>query len=538
MKIELIQLKQLLSGKKSTILLNRSLGLIIIDIIKEDKMILYRNECNCLDYEFEDVIKLFFLPFEIKKTDEPWDKCSEAFLLCTKSVSEGMEYINLQLRDHEFNKLERIPCDNIFSCENKETLRVFKRIIKRRLFLLLKQYTGRTIPWGILTGIRPTKLVNEFLDDGTSREEIISTLKRDYFVTDNKASLLYEVAENQRAMFLNSSKKSISVYIGIPFCPTRCLYCSFSSSTIGQYKKVIDAYVETLLKEIQYCGKLIKDNNLEIESLYIGGGTPTSLKTHQLSKLLEGIEHYLDISKLKEYTIEAGRPDTIDIDKLKIISNSSITRISINPQTMNGVTLEKIGRRHSPEDIEKAFFMARDMGFDNINMDLICGLPGEDVDMFRYTLEKIKLMKPDSLTVHTMAIKRASRLTEEIENYHLDQQYKQVPEMVELAHEYSAQMGLIPYYLYRQKNILGNLENVGYSKKNKECLYNIQIMEERQSILACGAGAATKVIFPHNRIERAFNVKTVEEYLLRIDEMIERKVNLINHLKIINIDNS
>jgi oxygen-independent coproporphyrinogen-3 oxidase len=329
-------------------------------------------------------------------------------------------------------------------------------------------------------------------------------------------------------MFLDSKNNSISLYIGIPFFPTRCLYCSFSSSTIGQYKKVVDLYVETLLKEIKHTGALIKDSNFYIESIYIGGGTPTSLKANQLSRLLEGIEEYLDLADLKEYTVEAGRPDTIDVDKLKAIKGSLVSRISINPQTMNSVTLEKIGRKHSPEDIVKAFYMARDLGFDNINMDIICGLPGEDVAMFKETLEKIKPMEPDSLTVHTMSIKRASRLTEEKENYNLETQYRQVSEMVDMAGEYAKKMGLAPYYLYRQKNILGNLENVGYSRKNKECLYNIQIMEERQSVFACGAGAASKFVFPHNRIERAFNVKTVEQYIGRIDEMIERKAKLCN----------
>lgn len=494
-------------------------------------MIYYKNECNCFDYEFEDVIKLYFMPNEIKKIDGPWNECSEAFLFCSKLIHEGKECIIIKLKDEKFEELITIPCYNIFDSEDKQSLKTFKRIIKRKLFLLLNRYTGKTIPWGILTGIRPTKLVNEYLDKGVNKEDILSNLKKDYFVTKDKASLLYEVTTNQREMFLNSSKNSVSVYIGIPFCPSRCLYCSFSSSTISQYKKMIDTYVDTLLKEIQQTAKLIVDNNFEVESIYIGGGTPTSLNVHQLSRLLEGIENYLDFRHMKEYTLEAGRPDTIDVEKLKVIRTSRVTRISINPQTMNEITLEKIGRKHSTEDVEKAFYMARDMGFDNINMDLICGLPGEDVGMFRNTIEKIRLMKPDSLTVHTLAIKRASRLTEERENYCLETQYQQVAEMLDMAGEYAEKMGLAPYYLYRQKNILGNLENVGYSKKQKECLYNIQIMEERQSIFACGAGAATKVIFPNNRIERAFNVKTVEEYIARVDEMIERKIKLIKDLQ-------
>lgn len=491
-------------------------------------MIYFRNECNSFDYEFEDVIKLFFAPDEIKKIEGPWDECPEAFLFCSKDFHEGQECINISLKGKDFEELIIIPYE--------QNLKVFKRILKRKLFLLLTKYTGKTIPWGILTGIRPTKLVNEFIDKRIGREDIISILKKDYFVTEDKADLIYEVAANQREMFLNSKTNSISIYIGIPFCPSRCLYCSFSSSTVGQYKKVIDTYVDTLLKEIKHTARLIEDNAFEVESIYIGGGTPTSLNAHQLSRLLKGIEEYLDLSYLKEYTVEAGRPDTIDINKLKVIKNSRVSRISINPQTMNAITLEKIGRKHSPEDIINAFQLAREVGFDNINMDLICGLPGEDKDMFRNTLKAISLMGPDSLTVHTMSIKRASRLTEE--KYLLETQYQEVEKMVDMAREYSLKMGLKPYYLYRQKNILGNLENVGYSKKGKECLYNIQIMEERQSVFACGSGAVTKVVCPQNRIERAFNVKTVEEYISRIDEMIERKVKVSQQREIINIDNN
>ncbi|PYG87422.1 oxygen-independent coproporphyrinogen-3 oxidase [Ruminiclostridium sufflavum DSM 19573] len=500
-------------------------------------MIFYKNEVHNVDYEFKDIIKLFFMPDEMECMDKPWDNCSGAFLLCGKSVHDGKEYIKLVLKDANVEDTVEIASDNAFDTGNKQQLKDFKRVFKRKLFLLLTKYTGKAVPWGILTGIRPAKLVNEFIDRGMSKKDIISALKNDYFVENNKARLIYEVAENQRHIYLNSKDSCVSLYIGIPFCPTRCLYCSFSSSTLAQYGKAVASYVDALLKEIKHTGKMIKDNKFEIESIYIGGGTPTSLNASQLSKLLGGIEEHLDLRGLKEYTVEAGRPDTIDIDKLRVIRNSLVTRISINPQTMNAVTLEKIGRKHSPEDIEKAFYMARDMGFDNINMDLICGLPGEDTAMFGRTLERLKPMEPDSLTVHTMAIKRASRLTEEKEKYNLEAQYGQVSRMAAMAEEYARDMGLVPYYLYRQKNILGNLENVGYSQRDKECLYNIQIMEERQSVFACGAGAATKLVFPQNRIERAFNVKTVEEYLGRVDEMLERKAKLIEQYKIINIDN-
>lgn len=490
-------------------------------------MIFYKNTCGYFDYEFEDVIKLFFLPDEIKKTDEPWDECSGAFLYCFIDNTGDRKLINIHLRDESFSETEKIPFNSEAAFENKNSFKALKKILKRKLFLLLTKYTGKTIPWGVMTGIRPAKLVNEYLDQGLGMKNIINSLKNDYFVAEDKASLLYEVAVNQRDLFANSNDKCISVYIGIPFCPTRCLYCSFSSSTVGQYRKLIDTYVETLLKEIEYTAKLIKKNAFQVESIYIGGGTPTSLSARQLWVLLDGIEKHLDMGFLKEYTLEAGRPDTIDEEKLRVIKDSRVSRISINPQTMNAATLERIGRDHTPAEVENAFIMARELGFDNINMDLICGLPGEDPELFQNTLGKIAGLRPDSLTVHTMAIKRASRLTGERDKYSLEKQYGQVAGMVDSARDFAKGMGLKPYYLYRQKNILGNLENVGYSYKGKECVYNIQIMEERQTIIACGAGAVTKVIFPSGRLERAFNVKSVEEYIGRIAEMLKRKSDLL-----------
>ncbi|AEY66467.1 coproporphyrinogen dehydrogenase HemZ [Clostridium sp. BNL1100] len=490
-------------------------------------MLIYNNKTKYFDYELEDVIKLFFTQNEIKKADEPWDECSGAFLFCFMSYEDGNDFFNISLKDKEFSEIISLPCTGIIDSPDKLKVKEFKRILKRKMFLLLTQYTGKVIPWGILTGIRPVKLVNELIDLKMAKSDILSVLHKDYFVTENKSRLLYEVAVNQRELFTESKGNSVSLYMGIPFCPTRCLYCSFSSSTIAQYKKMVDVYVDTLLKEIRHTAQLMRAKGLVVESMYIGGGTPTSLNERQLSRLLSGVEECIDMTYLREYTLEAGRPDTITIEKLKVIKNSRVSRISINPQTMNEKTLVRIGRLHKPEDVAKAFYAARDMGFDNINMDLICGLPGEDVQMFDETLSKIKKLNPDSLTVHTMAIKRASQLTREMDNYSLETQYVDSAVMVDMARACAIEMGLNPYYLYRQKNILGNLENVGYSRPHMECLYNIQIMEERQTILACGAGAVTKVIFPMNRIERSFNVKSVEEYIGRIDEMLERKANIL-----------
>lgn len=492
-------------------------------------MLYYRNECDNFDYEFEDVIKLFFLKEELIKIDGPWDQSSGAFLFCRTESDENGNSINIRLQGKELDERICITFPEEFSFGNKSELKSIKKIFKRKLFLLLQKYTGKVIPWGVMTGIRPTKLVNELLDEQAGRDRIISKLVNDYFVTENKAQLLYEVAVNQRELFKNTDSKSVSLYIGIPFCPTRCLYCSFSSSTIGQYKKVVDTYLDTLLREIGHTAGLIKENGFNIESIYIGGGTPTSISSMQLDRLLKGIEGILDLGSLKEYTLEAGRPDTIDAEKLKVIKGSRVTRISINPQSMNKSTLERIGRNHTPAEVERAFFMARELGFANINMDVICGLPGEDISMFKTTMDGIVQLNPESITVHTMALKRASRLSLELNNYNLHKEYQQVAEMVEAAREYACTMGMEPYYLYRQKNILGNLENVGYSKKGKESLYNIQIMEERQSIFACGVGAVTKIVFPENRIERSFNVKSVEEYIGRIDEMLARTRAVVNN---------
>ena len=289
---------------------------------------------------------------------------------------------------------------------------------------------------------------------------------------------------------------------------------------------LVDKYIDMLKKELYFGNELIKEKGYTIQSIYIGGGTPTSISARQMKDLLGFIEETFSLENLEEFTLEAGRPDTIDEEKLLVIKNSRVNRISINPQTMNDATLRLIGRNHSSEDVRKAFYLARDVGFNNINMDVIVGLPGENCEMFRNTLEEIKKMEPESLTVHALAIKRASRLNEE------QKEFEHVPDeeaagMVDMAYEYALSMGMRPYYMYRQKNIAGNLENVGYCKPGFESIYNVQIMEEKQTLLAFGAGGVSKVVYSdENKIERAFNVKSPEEYIGRIDEMIARKREL------------
>lgn len=291
-----------------------------------------------------------------------------------------------------------------------------------------------------------------------------------------------------------------------------------------QFGHLREEYVQALIKEIKGLAKLLKDTNKEIETLYIGGGTPTTLEPKELDTLIKALFKELDLSKIKEFTVEAGRPDSITREKLEVMKKHNVSRISINPQTMNDETLVKIGRDHNVNDIIDTFHMARELGFDNINMDIILGLVDEDIDMVRNTLEKIKELDPESLTVHTLAIKRASTLKENLDKYELTR-YEEMIKMIDLSMEYAKDMGLNPYYMYRQKHMLGNLENIGYAKEGYECIYNIQIMEEKQSNFAVGAGAITKYVYvDEDRIERTDNVKNVEQYIDRVDEMIQRKV--------------
>lgn len=378
-------------------------------------------------------------------------------------------------------------------------------------------------PWGILTGIRPVKIATSLIDAGKTDEEIISYFINEYKTTAEKATLALETARVELPHREKMYKDGISLYIGIPFCPTRCLYCSFVTCGTRSAAKLIPEYVKCLKMEIEYTAKIIKKNHKRIETVYFGGGTPTTLSAEQLHSIISTIEDSCDLSFLREFTVEAGRPDTITEEKLRTLKAHGVDRISINPQTMHQKTLKIIGRSHTPEQIADAVSLARSCGFDNINMDLIAGLPGEDFDMFRASLEEVEKLSPEDTTVHTMSIKRSSRLNEYIDEYNLTKG-ETVSEMVSFAREYLKGEGKHPYYLYRQKNILGNLENIGYSKPGRECLYNIYIMEEIQSILALGCGGSTKTVDPKSgRIERIFNVKEPQDYISRIDEMLMRK---------------
>ena len=406
-----------------------------------------------------------------------------------------------------------------------------KNCFKRRVYDELRVLSGTDLPWGTLTGIRPTKLIMQMLEEGKRPVEIAEHMRRIYYLDGEKLSLAIAIAQRERAVLANlSGPEGWSLYAGIPFCPSRCSYCSFTSYPIDKAASKVEPYLETMFYEMDQSIPLMK--GVIPDTIYIGGGTPTALSAGQLDRLLDKICRSVPADRVKEFTVEAGRPDSITPEKLQVLRHYPVTRISVNPQTMQQRTLDTIGRLHTVEDIVRAFRMARDAGFDNINMDLILGLPGETAADVQDTLAQLGPLAPESLTVHALAIKRASRLRREDNGSGEEDRFGPAYEKDEPAammHAASAgaqEMGLFPYYLYRQKNMAGNLENVGYAAPGKEGLYNILIMEEKQSILAVGAGNISKAVYPDGRIERADNVKGLEEYRLRIEEMIERKRKL------------
>ena len=408
--------------------------------------------------------------------------------------------------------------------QKKEDAQEKKKIVTKMVYRFLSEKTGQEMAWGMLTGVRPTKLAMHQMENGMNEAQAKAFLQEVYCVSEKKARLAVDVACREKALlskldYLNG----FSLYVGIPFCPSICSYCSFSSSPIDVWSPRMDDYLKALCIELHHIAKETEGKTLN--TIYIGGGTPTTLTAKQLEKLLNVVDElFLNEERdaeLLEYTVEAGRPDSITKEKLEVICSHPVTRISVNPQTMQQKTLDLVGRKHSVQAVKDIFHLARELGFDNINMDLIAGLPGENAEDMRDTLRQIEELSPDSLTVHSLAIKRAARMAQEqpVRDLHTE-----ITEMVEDAAKTAEKLGLVPYYLYRQKNIAGNFENVGYAKADKAGIYNILIMEEKQPIIALGAGGSSKLVFDHGkRIERVENVKDVTSYIARIQEMIERK---------------
>ncbi len=466
-------------------------------------------------YEMESVCRIFLGPEKIITTNEKGG--AEEYLLTELKVSgDKIElYAQLSLKgksESQYALSER-------SAGEKE----WERALGVAAYKCFSRILGVTPPWGALTGIRPVKLAAELKDKGCSDEEVVSEFKKNYLVAEDKARLMVETEKHETDIIKRSGEKSFSLYIGIPFCPTRCKYCSFVSHAIEKTRKLIPEYVEKLVKEISFTGEMVKRLGLELETVYMGGGTPTTLSAKELEVILSAVNESFDVSGVKEYTVEAGRPDTITRDRLEALKRCGVDRISVNPQTMNDKILEVIGRKHTSEQTLEGYRLAREVGFDVINMDVIAGLPGESVDSFCRTMDILTELKPENITVHTLSIKRSAELAENGRDIFI-KGGERAAEMLEYSQKKLKAEGYFPYYLYRQKNMLGSLENVGFSLSGKEGLYNVYIMDETHTIFAVGAGASTKLKDQHSgRIERIFNYKFPYEYIERFDSVIERK---------------
>lgn len=467
---------------------------------------------NTFRYEIEKLIRIF-LPFEKIEFSEELiitERCTVA------EIEDDLAKATLYLGGKVFYKEKKI--ENINGNAEKDA----------ELFLALAVYdcfvkaTDYKPDWGILTGIRPAKLLSRLKKTmGDSQAE--DYFKNYLMVSEKKLLLTLDALKGEGEITSYSKPDSFSLYISIPFCPSRCSYCSFVSHSVENAEKLIPQYVENLCKEIALTAKIAKQNNLRLETVYIGGGTPTTLSPQELKIVLETVADNFDLSFLREYTVEAGRPDTITKEKLEVIKSFLVTRISINPQTMNDDVLKAIGRRHTVKQTVDAFNLARQCGFENINMDLIAGLPTDTYQSFVDTVNSVINLNPESVTVHSLSMKRSSGMTKANEIPEIEVG-KTASLMVDFAYNTLSDIDIFPYYMYRQSKTVGNLENVGYSKRGYESLYNVYIMDETHTILACGASAVTKLREPNgDYIERIFNYKYPYEYINQFDEIINRK---------------
>lgn len=471
------------------------------------------NLCNVghsFNYELEKLCRIF-LPFEkiaILNEETPDD------IYAVTELKNDRKTASAKLWAGELSAERERPCK---TDEKSQELS-----LAACLYDCFTELTEYNPPWGLLTGVRPVKLYHKLCDEQGkwSAEEYF---KNELFVSDGKISLCRDTMSPEYEIIERSGKDSFSLYVSIPFCPSRCAYCSFVSHSVDKAKNLIEPYVELLCKEIEETGKIAKELGLKLETVYIGGGTPVALNAEQLERVMGAVSGNFDLSGISEYTVEAGRPDAITDDKLTAIKRGGATRISINPQTMNDSVLREIGRNHTAEQTREAFKLARKIGFDNINMDLIAGLPTDTFDSFKATIEEVILLDPESVTVHSLSMKRASTLSTS-GNLPDMSVGEEAAKMVDYARNRLTEAEILPYYLYRQSKTVGNLENVGYARRGFEGLYNVYIMDETHTILACGASGVTKLREPDStRIERIYNYKYPYEYIDRFDEMIARK---------------
>lgn len=477
---------------------------------------------NSCKYEVEAIVKLFFPATNFEFI---FDAVNADGDICVARRKQGKSFTYFYAFVRIGNKTKRFAtkCEN--TIENYDNFSA--QALCKLLFCCLKELTGIAPAWGTLTGIRPVKRMNLLIDEGKNKSEVFKILREKFLVTDEKLELAYHTSVTQRPL-LNIAPKSFSLYVSIPFCPTRCSYCSFVSHSIESAKKLMPDYIKKLAEEIKITAEIADKLGLTLDTIYFGGGTPTSLEAEQLDEIMQAVSDNFNVSSIREYTVEAGRADTITEEKLNVIKKNKATRISINPQTMNNSVLNAIGRKHTAEQTVEAYLLARKLGFDNINMDLIAGLPTDTVEGFKQTVDKVTKLNPENITVHTLSLKRSSTLFQECD----DIKNNSVGEMVSYASNCLIEHTYNPYYLYRQKNTLGNLENVGFSKQGYESLYNIFIMEEMQTILAVGAAASTKLVNQRlGDIKRIFNYKFPYEYIDRFELLIEKKKEIFNFYK-------
>ena len=468
-------------------------------------------------YEMENLCRVFFPHEKIEKIYGE-AKNEEQFYVETKFAETdgaGRIDVNVKLNDGTY-KSASVNCGNTAGSDEAE----LKMAVL--LFGLLSERTGYRPAWGVLTGVRPAKLMRKLREE-YGEESAVKYFKDSLLVSDAKTRLALEVEKNERKIIENNAEKDYSLYISIPFCPTRCAYCSFVSHSMDKARKLLPDYLKLLEREIEYTAGLANRLGLRLRTVYIGGGTPTTLDAFQMDSLLKSLEKCFNASGSEEYTVEAGRPDTVDGEKLNVIHSHGVTRISINPQTFNDDALEAIGRRHSSAQTLKAYELARRCGFKNINMDLIAGLPRDTEETFKKTIDITTELGPESVTVHTLALKRSSYMVMD-GGYSYTTEADLTAKQLDIVMDSMKKYGYLPYYMYRQSRTVGNLENVGYAFKGFECMYNVYMMDETHTVLACGAGAVTKLKeYGTNRIDRVYNFKYPYEYIGRFDELLQRK---------------
>lgn len=463
-------------------------------------------------FELENLTRLFF-PNEKITVIRDFSEPQPPYI-----YTEVSDKITISVNIGSFNKSE--------TAVKKLTDDDNELVSAQLLYKLLCDFTGLTQPWGILTGVRPVKLLRRLAEE-SNEEQAVKKFEKDFFVSNEKTALSRETEHNERKILELSKPESFSLYVGIPFCPSRCSYCSFVMASIERAEKLIEPYTKLLCEEIKRTAEIANKLGLRLETVYFGGGTPTTLSAEQLDTVLKTVNNSFDMSTCREFTVEAGRPDTIDIAKLFALKENKVDRISINPQTVNDAVLKTIGRKHTSQQFFDAFELARKCGFDNINTDLIAGLPTDTPESFKNSLDSIVRLNAECITVHTLCMKRASRLTTEGVTLDL-QQARDAREMLAYTQNILGQNEYIPYYMYRQSRMVGNLENVGWSKKGFESLYNVYVMDETHTILACGSGGVTKLKRNNpDYLERIFNFKYPYEYIDRFDELIQRKSGIM-----------